>query len=267
MLRAVRRSKGWSQRELAARCGVHPRTIAAVEAATRAATVAVLDKVLAAAGLELSVDVVPPAPGPDLHRHLSRSLSERLHRATGGIGRPHRGGPPTPVWDDLLALARGSDVVLHGELARAVWFPPSAPVHRAEVCARPRQPWPRPTTRSLTVVDECDRHAAAVVAVTVEGWIVGVDPPADLALDPLHAAHRPALRTAARLLHEQAPLDLGGRRVRAHRDPAHVAEQAYVFHTKRFGQRPMPDADDRRGWRLRDDASLSAWLRRYGYPV
>lgn len=267
MFRAVRRRQGWSQRELAARSGVHARTIAAVESGERTPTLEVVRQVLTAAGLELALDAVPPPVPDEVRRHLRRSLTERLHRALGGGGIPHRSRPAAPVWDQLVRLASCGRVVLHGDLAVAVWLPPDEPLRSGSVCFARVQPWPVPATPDLVVLEACAAHAAAVVAVSVDSWTLGVDPPADLALDPAHTHVRQRLRAVARVLHEEAPLDRMGRRVRAHADPAHVMEQAYVFHTKRFRQRPMPDETDRRGWRLGDEASLAAWLRRYGYQV
>lgn len=265
MVREVRRRQGWSQRELAQRCGVHARTIAAVESSARPPTLAVLLSVLDAAGLELGVDGPPPEVGPEVRRHLGRSLTWRLRRALGEDRRPlsHAG----PMWSQLRGLAACGRLVLHTDAAIALWLPRATPLTQVEACHTATQPRPRPSTPDVDLVDDCALHSSALVAVSLASWTLGVDAPADLALDPQLAVHRPALRAVARLLHEQAPVDRAGRRVRAHADPDHVMEAAYVFHTKRFGNRPMPDAADRRGWRLGDDASLAAWLQRYGYPV
>lgn len=267
MFRAVRRRQGWSQRELAAHSGVHARTIAAVESGERIPTLDVVRQVLTVAELELTVDAVPPPVSDDVRRHLRQSLTERLHRSLGGGGMPHRSRPAAPVWDQLVRLASCGNLVLHEELALAVWLPPNEPVLRGSVCFTRLQPWPVPVTPDLAVHEACTAHAAAVVAVSVDSWTIGVDPPADLALDPGLGHERQRLRAVARLLHDEAPLDRTGRRVRAHREPAHAVEQAYVFHTRRFRHRAMPDETNRRGWRLDDDASLAAWLRRYGYQV
>ena len=267
VFREVRRRQGWSQRELAARSGVHPRTIAAVEAGGRTPTLEVVRQVLTTAGLELALDVVPPPVSDEVRRYLRLSLTERLHLALGGGGIPHRSSPAAPVWDQLVRLAGCGRVVLHEELALAVWLPRDEALRSGSVCFARVQPWPVPDTPDLTLHEPCGAHAAAVVAVSVDSWTLGVDPPADLALDPALGHERQQLRAVARVLHEEAPLDRVGRRVRAHADPAHAMEQAYVFHTKRFRHRPMPDETDRRGWRLGDEASLGGWLRRYRYQV
>jgi hypothetical protein len=107
---------------------------------------------------------------------------------------------------------------------------------------------------------------ATPVTVSLGIRSVEVQPPAELALDPRCAPYRRLLRSVAHLLHEEGPVDTAGRRCIGHRDPAHGREEHEVWHTKRWKQLPMPPADDRRSWRLNDDASLAAWLRRHGYP-
>lgn len=267
MFRAVRRRKAWSQRELALRSGVSARTVAAIESGRREPGLAVLRQVLSAAGLELSLDAPPPEVDEPVRRHLQRSLSRRLHLALGGGGIPHLSRPPAPVWQQLVHLAARGQLVLHGPLALALWIPPEQPLTSGEVCFTRSPLEPAAAIADLRILDDCPGHAAAVVAVSVESFVLGVDPPADLALDPTMSHERARLRAVARLLHEEAARDAASRRVRAHTDPRHRAERDQVFHTKRFGWRPMPDENDRRGWRLRDDASLAAWLARHGYPV
>lgn len=262
VLRAVRRRHGWNQRELAAQVGVHPRTIAGIEAGERRPSLALLEQVLTVGGLELVVDLASAAPPPAVLRFLRFSLTRRLRVALRADGPPRTHGP---LWPQLRELAVRGRVVLHGDAAAALWLPPEQPLVRIEVCFRRVQPWTVPATPDITTLPFCGRHAAALVQVGLESWQVGCDPPAELALQPPCAARRHELRAVARVLHEEAATDMAGRRVAAHKDAAHLEEQHYVFHTKAFGQRPMPDPEDRRGWRLRDDASLAAWLGRYGY--
>jgi transcriptional regulator with XRE-family HTH domain len=266
VFRAVRRRTALSQRGLAERAGVGLTTIAAVEAGTRTPTVAVLTAVLEVAGLELSVDVPPVELDEWQRTHLRLSLTQRLHVALGGDGRPQY-GPALPRWQQLVGLAARGDVTLHAALARAMWLPSEGPVREAEVCA---QAWSRgglPDVPDVVVRPACGTHARAPVVVSVSPWRMRVDPPAELALDPRFAADRSALRAVARVLHREAARADAGRRARSHRDPAHEAERAHVFHTKRFGRLAMPDPRDTRAWRLHDDASLVQWLRGYGYPV
>lgn len=102
------------------------------------------------------------------------------------------------------------------------------------------------------------------VTVSIAGRSIEVPTPAELALDPRCAPYRTALRSVARVLHDEGPLDDVGRRSAGHRDPAHERE---VWHTKRWKQVDMPPAHDRRSWRLNDEASLAAWLGTHGYPT
>lgn len=264
VLRAVRRREGWSQRVLAERSGVALSTVAAVEAGRRRPSLQVLCAVLATGGLELAVDVpVPEVPAATV-AHLHRSLERRLHLAVGGGDRPQL-RRPLPAWTQLQSLAAGGGVHLHGRAALAMWLA-GQPVGALEVCAPARsarlQEHPALDVRPL-----CGRHGRSPVTVRVGHRRVRVDPPADLALDPECAPHRQALRAVARLLHQQAARDDAGRRTRAHADPDHERERLEVFHTKRFHQLPLPPADDARSWRLDDEASLRAWLRRHGHPV
>jgi transcriptional regulator with XRE-family HTH domain len=265
LFRVVRRRSGLSQRRLSVASGVALSTVSAVESGKQSPTLAVLRAVLDVAGLELSVDVPPPALDAGQRRHLHHSLVRRLHLALGGDGRPY-GVPRLARWLQLSALVRVGAVHLHGELAVRVWLPPAGPLDAAEVCAGP-SPGARVPADTLAVVPACVRVESASVVIPLGAGQVLVEPPAELALDPSLAAHRAALRAVARELHDDAARDEAGRRARAHRDPDHDAEREHVFHTKRFGRRPMPDATDVRSWRLEDDAGLHAWLRRHGYPV
>ena len=266
VFRAVRRRGGLSQRALAHRSGVALSTVTGVEAGRQQPSTGVLAAVLGVVGLELSVDVPPPDLTDRERAYLRLSLVRRLHLALGGSGRPQY-GPRLPRWQQLVDLARVSHVTLHGELALRLWLRGDAPVGAAEVCALPVARTALPDVPDLRVHPACGDHASAPVVVSVSPWQLHADPPADLALRPAFAAQRHALRAAARVLHADAARDDAGRRTRAHRDPSHDAERVHVFHTKRFGQRPMPDATDVRAWRLDDHASLAEWLRSYGYPV
>lgn len=267
-LREVRRRQGWSQRELARRSGVSPRAVAALEAGERQPTLALLRRLVEAGGVELALDLAPAEVEEASRVHLRRSLTQRLHRAVGGDGRPQVRRRP-PLWQQLVRLRACGRIVLHEDLALALWLPPAEPLQQAVVCLTPSPSWPadrlRPSTPDLDVLVDCDLHPPGLVEVSLECWSVMVESPADLALS--RPGHRPQLRAVAALLHDRAVRDEAGRRVRAHADPHHGAESREVFHTKRFGSLPMPPEADRRSWRLDDDASLGAWLRRYGYPA
>lgn len=267
-LRELRRRQGWSQRELAGRSGVAERTVAALEAGERQPTLALLRRLVEAAGLELALDRLPDDVDEAGRVHLRQSLTQRLHRAVGGDGRPHMRTRP-PLWEQLVQLRARGRVVLHDDLALSIWLPLGEPLEHGVVCLTPNDVWPAdrplPSTPGLEVMSGCALHPAGLVEVSLECWRVFVESPADLAL--LMPAWRPALRAVAALLHDEGVRDEAGRRVRAHADPRHALEAGEVFHTKRFGSLPMPPQADRRSWRLDDDASLAAWLRRYGYPA
>ena len=264
-LRAVRRRAGLSQRELAQRSGVALSTIAAVEAGRRAPSLPVLAALLAVGGLELSADLPAADPDDAVVRHLRLSLVRRLMRLLDVRGNPLVGGPAGP-WRQLYALTACGEVVLHGDAAVGMWLPRAKPLTRVEVCLRPEGRTPRPQTPAIRVVPSCGQHVTVPVAIRLGHRSVGVDPPEELALRDASLTSRARLRGVAKLLHGELPLDEAGRRTAAHRDPDHEAERRHVAHTRRFGQRPMPNPDDTRSWRLDDSAGLRAWLRRYGYP-
>ena len=79
----------------------------------------------------------------------------------------------------------------------------------------------------------------------------------------------PALLTAERLLHEQAPLDAAGRRLPAHRDPDEERERADLRQTLTWGSAPREPVtpQDSRAWRLDGPATLDDALRRRGFRV
>lgn len=264
-LRAARRRAGCSQRQLAARAGVAESTVAAIESGARTASLPTLSALLAAAGLELTVDVCVPPADLELRAHLRKSMPARLHLALGGNGNtvtaPPRG------WRQLLLLSRLGPVSLFGPLSAGVWLPGLAVPAVLAVHFRRVQPMPLPDTSDLHVLQDDAQEIASVHTGIGIGWGVRVPSPTELALDPSCAAHRPGLRTAARVLHDESPRDLAGRRVAAHRDPEHDLEAARIFHTKRWGHLPLPNPRDRRSWRLKDQASMHAWLRSLGYPV
>lgn len=265
MLRAVRRREGLSQRELAQRSGVALSTLAAVEAGRRSPSLAALTAVLAVGGLELAADLPPAEPGEPVVRYLRLSLVRRLMHLLDVRGNPLVPGATGP-WRELYALAACGVVVLHGEAAVGMWLPRAAPLREVQACLRPTGEVPRPDTPSLSVLPACAAHVLAPVAIRLGHRTVGVDPPDQLALGRTCAADRAMLRGVAALLHRELPRDEAGRRTSAHRDPDHEAERRHVAHTRRYGQRPLPNPDDTRSWRLDDSAGLRAWLRRFGYP-
>lgn len=250
---------------MATASGVAATTLAAVEAGRRPPTVAVLSAVLAAANLELAVDRPVQPVCRHVRRHLHDSLTVRLLRWLGGHGDLRR-DRTLPLWCQLRALAATGRVELPGCAALGLWLPgiERPPLLEAGFQVHPHAHVPAvPDLRLVTL----SFRPAALVIVSIASWSVEVPTPAELALDPRCASYRTALRSVARVLHEEGPVDGVGRRTAGHRDPAHHREEHEVWHTKRWKKLPMPPADDQRSWRLNDEASLTAWLRRHGYPT
>lgn len=65
MLRRARTGAALSLRELAARAGTSHATLSAYETGRKVPTVATLDRILRAAGVELSEELAPAPGGPD----------------------------------------------------------------------------------------------------------------------------------------------------------------------------------------------------------
>ncbi|HVM28156.1 MAG TPA: helix-turn-helix transcriptional regulator [Mycobacteriales bacterium] len=78
LLRTARRQAGLSQRQMAARSGVAASTVADVERGAVRPSLQVLDRLLDAAGLEVTLDRRLPAPCPHLVRYLRLPLATRL---------------------------------------------------------------------------------------------------------------------------------------------------------------------------------------------
>jgi len=65
VLRRARRHSHLSLRELAVRAGTSHATLSAYEAGRKVPSVATLDRIVRAAGLELAAEVAPAVGGPD----------------------------------------------------------------------------------------------------------------------------------------------------------------------------------------------------------
>jgi transcriptional regulator with XRE-family HTH domain len=265
LVRAARRHAGVSQRGLAALSGASASTVAAVEAGQRAPSVAMLAGLLDAAGLELGLQPRTPSPCKHLRRYLRLSLVERLYLAVGGRRHPVHDRDCAP-WRELWALAARGRVEVVGEAAVGVW----APV----VASRPQvrfTPWAGapgvPATTTLEVLGPLRRAPASLVPVGLLSREAHVATPELMSIRGESRLHGIALQAAARLLHEEGPVDGGARRPAAHRDPQPRKDDHQVRHTKAFGQRRLPEPADRRGWQLDGAVSLAQWLRRYGYPT
>jgi transcriptional regulator with XRE-family HTH domain len=266
ILRMARRQAGLSQRGMASASGVSVATLAAVEAGRRIPSYAVIEAVLAAAGLEIAVDRRVPVACRHVREHLQDSLSVRLHRWLGGSGDPRR-ERTLPLWCQLRDLTAAGEVALCGRAALGLWLPGVTRPVTLKVSFALHPGATTPPVAGLRLVDG-PLPRGPMVSVSIGNYgSLQVPTPAALALDARCAGERTALRTVARLLHEAAPVDDAGRRTAAHRDPAHEREDGEVWHTKRWKQLEMPPAHDRRSWRLDDEASLAAWLRRHGFPA
>lgn len=114
-VRALRRQTGLTQAELAAEAGTSQPTVAAYEAQRRSPTLRTMDRLAAAAGLEMAVTFHPPMTREDrrslhLHRaiaaHLRRDPERVLGLARRTLGRMrerHPGAAPLlREWEVLL---------------------------------------------------------------------------------------------------------------------------------------------------------------------
>lgn len=258
-LRAARRQAGLSQRSLASAAGVHRSTVDAIEAGRREPALPLLQSLLQVAGLELTVDRVPPEPCRHIRRHLHLSLSARLHLLLGGDGRPRSTRSPT-AWHQLDLLAAHGELTLAGPAAVALWVP-GLSIPRPLVLHRAAGTRPLPAVEGITV--RTGRTPECTVTVPLPVRHLATPPPGALALQPDCAPWRPALRSVARLLEEQAPLDDSGRRTPAHREPQREDEAWRLLFARRWNSRLRPpDRLDGRGWRLDDEASLRQWIER-----
>lgn len=278
LVRVARRRTGLSQRDFARRAGIATSTVIDVEREATVPSVRTLERMLAAAGLELSIEREPPAPCRHLDRYLRMTLTERLYLAVGGRWHPVLDRAHAP-WTQLWRLARHGNVRLSGAVAVGVWVPrPAVPpeVHFT--------PWPAcpgaghivtaldhvPVAAELTALDVTVSAAppgGVLVPVFLGGTAVLVPTPEDLLLAGASSDDRLPLRVAARLLHAGAGRDDASRRVPAHRDADRRKDDDYVMHTKQFGALRPPSAAAGRGWQLDGAVSLAQWLREHGYPT
>jgi transcriptional regulator with XRE-family HTH domain len=255
VLRAARRRSGLDQRSFAAAVGVPTGTWASWESGRRRPAASALDAALAAVGLDLAlVPRLQPGDSAALRRHLHLSLTQRLRLALGespALSCPAR----TPAWLELGWLARRGQVVVEGQLARALWLPLGGVTRPAVSLFHARVDSPARGHVDVRVRGgAAPRPAVPFMMETGERlWVL---PPGELALpDELDAQ----LRRADELLHAYAPLDDAARRRPAHRDPDEPDEDRRMLRTK--GVRDRPDMRDGRGWRLGAPASLAQQLR------
>jgi transcriptional regulator with XRE-family HTH domain len=244
VLRDARRRAGLSVRGAAARCDVPRATWAGWESGATSPSAKKLTAVLEVLGLELRlVPKTEDAGRQAVRSHLRRSLSDRARDALGDF------------LGTTTAACRTSPRLLTGAAAAGVWVP--------GVVADE----PLPLPRVLAVVglvamrlDVADDRRGPSVAL--------VPPPTHLMSDGADDRW-PALVTAARLLHEHAPLDAAGRRLPPHRDPDEDREEGDLARTLTWGSscRPPVTPLDSRAWRLDGPATLDDVLRRQGFRV
>ena len=254
--RAARRRLGLSQRGFAAVAGISQAQINALERGHRVPTTALLDRVLGAADLDLMLcERVSSVEHDALVAHLRLSLTERLRLALDEPSPLGRHGVTAP-WRELLALAGSAvAVVLDRPLALRLWLP-AGPVTPIRVRVhRPRGDLP-PLAAVEAVVTHAPRPAGVVPVNLRRGRRVWVEPPAELAVDPV----ADQLRLADLLLHDQAARDDAGRRRPPHRDPDESAETTRLECTKGSERIVLPEVTEGRGWRLDAAASLAQLL-------
>ena len=84
LVREARRRAGFTQAELAGRAGVPKSTVGRIESGARIPSTEMVERLVRAAGLDVSVSLSEPDPGTDsmFERTLRRSPAERLADAT-----------------------------------------------------------------------------------------------------------------------------------------------------------------------------------------
>jgi transcriptional regulator with XRE-family HTH domain len=84
LVREARRRAGFTQAELAERAGVPKSTVGRIESGARVPSTEMVERLVRAAGVEVSVSLLEPDPGTDsmFERTLRRSPADRLADAT-----------------------------------------------------------------------------------------------------------------------------------------------------------------------------------------
>jgi transcriptional regulator with XRE-family HTH domain len=93
LVREARRRAGFTQAELAQRAGVPKSTVGRIESRARVPSSEMVERLVRAAGLNVSVSLSEPDPGTDsmFERTLRRSPAERLADATRAARFVQRG--------------------------------------------------------------------------------------------------------------------------------------------------------------------------------
>jgi transcriptional regulator with XRE-family HTH domain len=263
LLRAARRMAGVSQRELARRAGVEPRTVADIERGASNPKVATLAALLEAAGAELTLDIPAPEPSPALEHYLRWPLTQRLFFAVGGKGSARLGWRHAP-WHRMWALRRLGDVLVTGEAAAGAWV--RVVTLRPTVRVFPFGPAPLPDSdESLEVLPTEGALPTGAVPVPLSGLPLFVLPPHLLSIGDESPEHRAQLRAAAALLDARGGTDDADRAPPAHRSANHRRDEYVFAHTKRFRSSAIPNPESRRGWRLDGPVSFAQWLVERGH--
>lgn len=264
-MRAARQQRGLSQRQLAERAGLSPDRVARIESGKVSPQWRTVVRLLEAVGLAPQLALTAQEPGEELRRWLALSTSQRLHCSLGGTGGV-RFELQLEVWRDLQALARGRVVVLSPAASVGVWLPGRpAPVPLPVTLTGPA---PAPAAQTLDVtVGPVETLGLVPVGITWRDDVL-VAPPDAVArwTDPVTSA---LLRTAAAALDAERGRDAAGRRPAAHRTSDVRVEEGWVMTRRRFGdrRRELPDARQRRDWRLGGETSFREWLLLRGYPI
>lgn len=261
LVRAARRQAGLSQRAMAVQAGVSLSSVVAAESGRQAPSLRVVEAILSAAGLEVSVDRAAPQLCTHVVGHLRLSLSARLHLALGGGGRP-RYEAQLPAWQQLPLLASAGRVFFTGRPAVRLWLPGLAVEDAVPIGVDPYSPAQLPASPAL-LVRRGRLPADCTVTVPLTTRSLCTPTPLALSLQPECAPWRGALRAVAALLDRSAPTDGLGRRAAAHREPDRADEAGRLLYARRWSDRLRPpDPLDGRGWRLGDDAGMQAWIER-----
>ena len=277
VLRQARQEAGLSQRAVALRAGVSARTVAGVEADQHRPSLAVLEALLGACGLELVTQaaVEVPAACTHLRAHLTLSLSQRISDTISdtisGTGRADE------VVHGLRLAAEAGVAVLEPVAAAAAWVPGVAwPLPVVVTVFPAAHGWPRrrpqaPAPEVVVLRRVSAPSPSGLVRVRLPASVldVHVHSPDVLARDVSCRESRRALAAAARLLDVERGRDAVGRRAPAHRQPDEDGEAWRLSQALRYisGDSPMrPRAVDSRAFRLDAPVSLPQWLDRNGLP-
>lgn len=269
IIRAARRARGLSQRQLADRVGMAHSTVAKLEAGHVQPRWETVTKLLAALGLEPALGQLAPPADEELRAWLRLPTTERLYRSLGGlfIGYSDR---RLPVWSALVDAVRSGTAALAPEASVGVWLPGQTVTLPLDLLALPPRygvrPWP--ASSELLRIRRGPWRTVGLVPVGVGPRHDVLVLPPDSPLWQTDATTAARLRAAAGLLHGEMRRDEAGRRKAAHRDSDPVREFGWVETRHRFDPtKERPDPRRRRDWRLGGESSLRQWLGVRGHDT